>query len=589
MHLNAEQQQAVEEDGHCLVVACPGSGKTSVITQKISALISRYPASRICAVTFTRDAAAELKRRVASLVGDAVANRRCRIGTFHSLAIKQLRASGQIGKVISPAEQRAYLFRAMNHVDPQMTYEQAAAIIEKAKTTFSDCEEKESALYQTYAEMLSRNKVEDLYDVLRRSVQLMQSGDLPPLPVEYMLVDEFQDTDHIQLAWVMCHVKSGAFVTAVGDDDQSIYGWRGALGYPGMADFAARAPAKIINLSTNYRCRKEILDVADLLISKNEARVPKALFANRSVGGRVVTERYGSRENEAEAVITEALKQATPLKDPNGLFSYSVEGGVWAVLSRNRFLLDGVELALQEAGLTYFRSAGESMWSRQPFVSMLALMRSVQSGDTDGVDLALNHGISFKVGKAIAKATLDELHKALGSDFSQILDGGEMPYDQLDSEAASVVKTFVACAKGWRNNVRNGRYATTCRGIASWFAKFEDGEDRKELVTKMGEIAAKLSGTLIRRANTLTMQMPDNEQATPRGVHLYTMHGAKGLEFNNVWIVGADTETIPSPKSVDYAEERRLMYVAMTRAKDNLYLSSAISSKPSPFLADAGL
>ena len=229
------------------------------------------------------------------------------------------------------------------------------------------------------------------------------------------------------------------------------------------------------------------------------------------------------------------------------------------------------------------------MWSRQPFVSMLALMRSVQSGDTDGVDLALNHGISFKVGKAIAKATLDELHKALGSDFSQILDGGEMPYDQLDSEAASVVKTFVACAKGWRNNVRNGRYATTCRGIASWFAKFEDGEDRKELVTKMGEIAAKLSGTLIRRANTLTMQMPDNEQATPRGVHLYTMHGAKGLEFNNVWIVGADTETIPSPKSVDYAEERRLMYVAMTRAKDNLYLSSAISSKPSPFLADAGL
>ena len=166
MQLNPSQQRVVDTDGHCRVVACPGSGKTRVITTKIGALLKRHPNTRICAVTFTRDAAAELQHRIIKEIGEANFKRSCRIGTFHSLAIRQLRLHNRLGKVAKPSEQVAYLKRAIALVDPSMSYEDATRIIETAKTSLVECPEWNSDLYRAYAEMLSRNKVEDLYDVI---------------------------------------------------------------------------------------------------------------------------------------------------------------------------------------------------------------------------------------------------------------------------------------------------------------------------------------------------------------------------------------------------------------------------------------
>jgi len=589
MQLNAEQQQVVDHDGHSLVVACPGSGKTRVIISKIGALLARRPGSRICAVTFTRDASAELKRRAVTEIGATTFQKYCRVGTFHSLAIKQLRGSNLLGKVASPGEQRAYLKRALALSSPYITLEIATQMIENAKTTFGDCPDKLTPLYEAYRELLERNKVEDLYDVLRRSVELMRSGTLPPMPVHYMLVDEFQDTDHVQLAWVMEHVKQGTMITVVGDDDQSIYSWRGALGYAGMQDFITQTSGTSITLGVNYRCHEEILSAADRLISKNDARVEKRLFAARGKGGRIVSMRYSLRQDEADAAAETIAKHAVPAtKAVSSLQQLTVPPGSWAVLSRNRFLLDFTEEALMVAGIKYRRSASESIWNRPPFVFMLSLFKSIQIGANDGIDQALNHALSIRVGQMAAHTAIKELHSQLGSDFYHILDGAWINLDKLTPEAADVIKGFSKRATGWRNLARDGKFPMVIRGVADWFASFEEKDDKKAFICSIGEVACKVRGTLSQRANALSMPVSSDDDDEPDGVQLITMHSSKGLEFQNVWIVGCDTDTIPSPKSDNYPEERRLMYVAMTRAKDNLYLSSIISAEPSPFVLDAG-
>lgn len=589
MLLNADQQAAVGHDGHSLVVACPGSGKTRVITIKIGAILKRHPRSRVCAVTFTRDASEELRRRVVSEVGADVFSKRCMVGTFHSLAIKQLRSHNAIGKIISPAEQRAYLKRAMALAAPEMDFEGASQLIEMAKTSFGDHEAKNSPLYEAYCTLLSRNKVEDLYDVLRRSVQLMRSGEVRPINVQFMLVDEFQDTDHVQLAWVMEHVRAGTNVTVVGDDDQSIYGWRGALGYGGMQDFASQTEAKHITLAVNYRCHSEILSAADALISLNDARVPKRLYASRGQGGKVRSLRYADRAAEAEALAQTIQAVAIPIEGPcSALQTLTVPYGDWGVLCRNRFILDLVEEALMGAGIKYRRSASESVWNRPPFVFILSLLRSIQTGATDGIDHALSHALTIRAGHMVAHNTINALHNELGSGFVHLLDATHVAYDDYDSRAAEVVRAFSKRAAGWRQKCHEGKYSMVVRGVTDWFASFEEKEDRRRFITSVGELACKLKGTLVMRANALAARPEKNPDDEPDGVALFTMHSSKGLEFNNVWIIGCDVDTIPSPKSDNYAEERRLMYVAMTRAKDNLYLSSIITAEPSPFVIDSG-
>lgn len=589
MQLNPEQRQVVDTDGHCRVVACPGSGKTRVITTKIGALLSRHPGCRICAVTFTRDAANELQKRIIKEVGEVVFKKSCRIGTFHSLTIRQLRGAGKLGKVAKPSEQTVYLKRAIALAAPMTSYEDASRLIEMVKTSLTEIPEMHAPVYVAYAELLKRNQVEDLYDVVRKAVQLMQSGELAPYPDQFMLVDEFQDTDHIQMLWVLLHAAKGTNVTVVGDDDQSIYGWRGALGYPGMQEFVQKTSAKEITLGINYRCREEILSAADRLITCNDARVPKRLFASRGKGGKIASLRFASRDDEADQIASTIRQVSIPINDNKSyVFDRTVQSGSWAVLSRNKRLLDRVETSLQIAGVRYRRSAGESLWSRPPFVHMLGLLASIQSGNRDGIDHALHHALSRRIGVGAAHSVMEKIHAQFPDKMHRLLDGGYVDDSNLLAEEATIVRGFCQRASAWRQMARDGRFQIVIRGVADWFSSYEDGDDDKKFVLSMGETICKLKGSLSQRANALSMASKENADEED-GVCLYTMHSSKGLEFDNVWIVGTEVTTIPSPKTLDFEEERRLMYVAMTRAKDNLFLSSILPDEPSPFVIDAGL
>lgn len=582
IQLNPEQQEVVDHDGHSLVVACPGSGKTRVIVVKIGHILSRNPKSRVCAVTFTRDAANELKKRLVDDIGSEIVNKRTRVGTFHSLAIRQLRAYGQIGKVASPAEQQIFVQRALASCEADITYEEAVQTIETVKSSRGPVPEEDSPLYQTYAALLKRAQVEDLYDVLKKSLTLMQQGVVPPYPVEYMLVDEFQDTDEIQLAWVLEHVKAGTRVTVVGDDDQSVYSFRRALGYQGMDRFRTATGATLIALGTNYRCRSEILSAAETLICHNQERIEKTLRAARGEGGKVSSQRYSSRTQEAEALIEAIQPSLIPLQN-DSWFTYTVPAGQWAILARNRRTLDIVEEALHARRIRYVRPPSESIWTRPPFVFFISMLRSVQSGAADGIDQTLHFS-------GFTQEHLEIVHDALRGELWRLLEGESIQkLAGLPDDISKTLQSFSTCASGWRSQARQGNYKLAILGVAEWFADRIRKPDEKELFQSLSESVCRLNGSLAQRVNTLTLPSNGNgDEEGPSGVSLMTMHGSKGLEFDNVWIIAAEDGVIPSPKNPVYDEERRLMYVGMTRAKNVLFMSSRVTEQPSPFVLESG-
>lgn len=582
MQLNADQQAAVDCDGHCLVVACPGSGKTRVIVIKIAALLRKHEKSRVCAVTFTRDAAQELKHRLLQDIDSETVNRRTRVGTFHSLAIRQLRHHNAVGKVATPAEQLLFVQRAMAATAWEGSFEEAAQLIELVKASTSTVIEQDSDLYQAYARMLQRSSVADLYDVLQQSVRLMQSGEVSPYPVEYMLVDEFQDTDEVQLAWVMEHVKAGTRVTVVGDDDQSVYSFRRALGYDGMERFRASTDATRITLATNYRSRSEILDAASVLISHNTERIDKALNAARGTGGSVSSLQQPTRDHEAEAIVKHVWSDVEPLRGDQW-FQYTVPAGRWAVIARNRRTLDCIQEALHTRRIRYLRPPSESIWTRTPYVQFVGLMQSVQTGDSAGVEQALSFA-------GIEHDQIEVITESTGGKLFRLLDGEIPSCQELPADATKKMKDFCSQAKGWRTQVTRGNYDLAITGIACWIGERISSPDDRELFERLSSNVKKLSGSLAQRANALSTPRPSGDSDEEKnGVALMTMHGSKGLEFDNVWIIAAEDGVIPSPKNTVYDEERRLMYVGMTRAKDQLYLSSRVTALPSPFVIEAGL
>lgn len=602
--LNTQQQQVVDSDRPNLVVACPGSGKTSVITAKIEALLQRHPACRIVAVTFTREAAGELESRASARLGVDVLSARCRFGTFHSLAIRMLRLNNRVGRVLTPSEQYGYVRRAAAAVPDGMTIEQARELIERHKSRLTpidtdgldDLEDeerdlllKEIAVGEQYDRLLARHNAKDLYDVMRDSVQMMQAGTIRPFPADFMLVDEFQDTDAVQLEWVLCHARAGTKVTVVGDDDQSVYGWRGGLGYPGMKCFQLATDADLITLGTNYRCRSEILSMADRLIQMNRDRIAKPLAAARGPGGRVLYENFVDRIVEAQAVVEAILEDTVPHPNPGTMLQrLTVPDGSWAILARSRQLLNEVEEMLQMAGIRYYRPPRESFWCRPPQSVLLHALEAIESSRAQALDHVLNHLFSVRFGRKRGAGLIESIHAGLSPSLRELGSGTSLALDALDAEELELLNSFSDFLMAWRRQLASGRHGLVIRAVGEWFKGVEPGESVEAAIDGAVRTLEKLRGTLLERCQAIHNAVRDSERK-PEGVQLQTMHGSKGLEFNKVWVVGVNDDVIPARKSYDQDEERRLLYVAMTRAKDWLCLTSTgPKRKASRFLFEAG-
>lgn len=581
--LNPQQQLVVDTQGHLCVVAGPGAGKTSTTVQKIAAILRASDAHRVAAVSFTRDSALELKDRATKAVGESVS--RCLIGTFHSLCSKQLKVSKQNKKLLLPAEQTHYQLRAFEQVAPaDVDFEEVRCAIEHIKSTiaYRDIPPHVSEIYNLYQQMLQRNDVMDMQDLIRNTVLGLHDGTVRPLPVTHLLIDEFQDSDEVQLEWVLAHAKAGATITVVGDDDQSIYGWRHALGYRGMQKMVDSLSATTVILDTNYRSFKEILDPANLLIAYNKERVQKVIRPARGEGGSVSYVRLPDRGAEAKA-IAERIEN-----DPNlyfdGTWKRPKDG--WSVLARNNHLLRFVEAELSSRNIACRMSGSKkSIWEEPPLLQYQSILRSICECTFVGVDQCLHM-------LGVNDPQIASIHEQAGDPGALFAANKAFNVPGLDKAIKKEVDRLLNALPGWRTQLKAGRVNLVLDAVASFIRDNLPDKKKQEVYLGYGinTLRESLRGPLLDRLRVVTKRQEDEQSAD--AVVLMSIHGSKGLEWTNVWVMGLEDSVLPSghiDEHSTYDEERRLFYVAMTRAKNHLYVSSTIANPESFFVKESGL
>ena len=565
--LDEDQAKAATAPGHCLVSAGPGSGKTRLLAARGGRLLNEDD-HRIAAVTFTRDAARELRERIRA-AGPPGSGKRVLAGTFHSLALRQLKEANQGPRRIASGSERRNLIRdAIKESGLSgLSLEEAEAQIDALKADPApppdETESMPGRLHAAYAKALRRAGMMDFADLLRTVLNGMKQGSLPPLPVAHILVDEGQDMDLVQYEWLQFHWRAGVLVTYVGDDDQSIYGWRQALGGTGFRSSKEATDAQGVDRGTNYRCRPDILRPAIRLIEHSPDRLQKSLRSQRPEGGQVQVVDGGTRAAEAHKAAETIPFYGEPHQ--------------WAVLARTKRLLDSVELALMAEGIPVKRPGGASFWETIGPATLLSLLRSMTDDHPAGVVSALR----FAGGRPPPSvehpgSATEALHQATAG-------GSEDSETKIAQDLADRFPEWRALVTG-----KQGRAALAIRAAARWLAKHADS--RAETIESAGGVLAKLQGTLLQRlAFVGKSNESSGEENVEPAVILTTLHGSKGLEWDYVWLFGFEEGLLPHDESpVD--EERRLAYVGMTRAREGLFISfSPHEGSPSRFLGEAGL
>lgn len=604
MSLNPDQKKAVFCDNHCLVVACPGSGKTKLLVSRIAHILNTHDDPRIIATTYTRDAAKELKERVTKEIvsehgkerGELLA-KRVHASTFHSLAFSHLRKHDFDIRIAKESETRDFLNRAVAHTGLDVSLEEAARLLQSCKTKphYEPLNDLAGRIYTSYQEICKQNHVMDFYDVMLLSLEMVRSGALPILSPTHLMVDEFQDSDEIQYQYMMAYHSTGSVnITAVGDDDQCIYSFRESLGVDGMNRFEAEANATRITLGINYRCHREILTSADRLINHNIKRLDKQLHAHKGKGGAVEVSRYPNTNDEAMAVtleIEKISKNNPPHPDdlPADPFqSAHIKEKEWAILARTNLQLDNLDITLRAAGIPY-RKTGKSVWEKPPVSFFVTMLQSLLTDKRGGIDNLLHWA-------GVPAVVLAEFHKLLKQDYSNIFKPEFVKTlevsKNIDDPSYEILEDFIQRAPGWAKEASKSssddRVNNAIHGLSSWMLTHAKRwhKDKIELASITLQL---MKGPLGTRLERVTKKYDPKSE---RCVMLYTMHSSKGLEFDNVWIIGAEENIIPSPGTGGLTEaiieeERRLMYVAMTRARNRLYVSSTTANDPSRFIAEA--
>ena len=628
MTLSSKQRQVVDCLDHCLVVACPGSGKTRVLVHKVAHILKVDPGARIIIVTFTAESAMEIRKRVIELVGQEFA-RKIASGTFHSIALNQLKQHGFKGTIIGDGQMRQYVERAVAECRLfGMEFDEASAVIEMAKTTpdYEPANDNHGRLFHAYSRLLEQNNVIDFADMLSRTVRGMREGEIQPKSCTYLMIDEAQDIDGMQYAWAVEHIidrvdRKGSLFTVVGDDDQSIYRFRRALGYAGMMRFRDEFSAKVITLDTNYRCRSEILSSASKVILNNASRVDKSLEAARGKGGVTKATLFATPASEAAAVVDKIkdMSSANPVRAPikykrmnkdntatDEWYTYTVgiQKDEWAILARNNYNLRVLAADLKAQGIPYFFN-GTDLWSDRPVCLAVSLLHSLITRKKVGFDIALYFA-------GIGESVLDELHNEFGEDFTDLL-SGKVDISKYGRGTEETLKKFLEQLPKWDKALakqKDHRVNNAIRGAFDWFknnlnTNRDDSDNGKKKnsynieyrkLNDSCEIMCNMKGSLIDRIKMVTSKPePPKKESTTDGfehgaVYLGTLHSSKGLEFDNVWMLSMSEGVIPDLKDLTpetHEEERRLFYVGMTRAKNNLFISAV--ENQSSFIVETGI
>lgn len=546
-------------------------------------LLTENTAARLVAVTFTKEAAKSLSDSIKDHFPEGAA--RVTAGTFHSLCKQQIEQGKRRVTLLKDGQRMRMLIESMRAVAGKdaCTLDELTEAIDAFQSNVDAGlppvgQNSRADIFRRYEQLKAHHGVLDYADLIRNAVRGMRDGTIAPLRVGYMLVDEFQDTDKLQMAWVMEHVNHGAQVTIVGDDDQSIYGWRGGLGYGGMMAFKDLTKAAQINLDRTYRCAVDILKPAARLIVHNRARVDKQLATANTSQGFIAVRSFQDRESEVDGCIDAIARSGV--------------AEAWGVLARTNAQLDRLEASIV-GEFTFKRSGGSSFWELKGPSLLLEVVGSLASGKMLGVEAMLVAvGISPNYMDRIRTSMRTEGTGALGRFISHRLPA-KGPVD--DRTLALLARDMVG---EWHGLVTSGDpddIAPALNGVAHFLSKHtvvrgQSEEARKHnhaMLAMAARSLGQMQGSIAMRLNAVR-RAADQRKQDGGGARLMTLHGAKGLEFDRVWILGCEQGVLPSSQS-DMEEERRLMYVGMTRAKTHLTLSYALDREPSQFLSEAGL
>ena len=531
---NPEQKSCIKEPGHLAILAGPGSGKTATIIGKTQNILTHSPDARIGMVTFTNKAAAEMEERLTHLLGPSKASK-ITVGTFHRLAIDQIKQSKPGLRVTNAGVKRIFLKRAMDATGELNDIAAISSEVERFQNGFiGKLSESARVVWEKYLELSEGEKQVDLGSVCSYASEKMKSGDLPPYSFTHLVVDEFQDVDVNQLRWVLLHAQAGCTIIVVGDDDQSIYAFRGALGYKAYSLLIKQLKPKIIKLTRNYRCAKTILSHANHLIECNQERLSKELMAESKLPGVLNYHRF----NDEEELGMELARRIGESQ------------GDWGILARTNGPLEAIADDLSSFGINTEMSSKNNFWDDEYAIVFIDSLRYVLSSGRHRKYLT---NTLYMCGWTEADIGAFLKHQ------EQIKTGILVSL----SNAALALKD--GNAKGAIQAVYTGLSQNSNRGVI----------DQERAFKVWGQITDMILKSRLSLADFIKSLSIKGEGDKERSrVNLMTFHGSKGLEFDNVWIVGLNEELMPNARLMNsLEEERRLMFVAMTRAKSQLHLS----------------
>ncbi|HMH57161.1 MAG TPA: UvrD-helicase domain-containing protein [Gemmatimonadales bacterium] len=608
--LNPAQREAVEHvEGPLLVLAGAGSGKTRVLTMRIAALIDRHgvPPDRIFAVTFTNKAAGEMKQRIGQLLERDPSG--LWIGTFHSLAARLLRREAELlgfsrRFTIYDEDDRLSLIRRLmeqqGHSTKLFAPRAVQSVISAAKNRmvppselatggFDRLAQVAAEVYSALGPALKGANAMDFDDLLLHPLTLFREHPdrlrAYQSRFNFILVDEFQDTNRAQYELVRLLGAHGN-VCAVGDDDQSIYGWRGA-DVRNMQDFLKDFPgAKLIRLEENYRSTQVVLDAANGVIAENSGRIGKTLTTRRRGGESVTLVAAADERDEAEWVVRELQKRSAAAD-----WQYREMAVLYRTNSQSRAL----EEAFRRAGVPYRLIGAISFYERREVKDLLAYLRLVANPADDeaflravGVprrglgetSLALLGQVASKWGKPLLETAsiadrISDLRPNVREafrNFASLIEGAAKreqipPADLLEQIISAINYEAVLLAEGPEGADRWENVRELVASAANW---------SEEVPPEEGETTTPLERFL---ADAALLSSADTVVGQEEGVTLMTLHTAKGLEWPVVVLTGMENGLFPLARAEEQAdgleEERRLCYVGLTRAKDKLYLTWA--------------
>ncbi len=624
--LNPPQREAIRYlDGPLLVLAGAGSGKTRVITQKIAYLINDcgFNPCNIAAITFTNKAAREMQERVASLLKEKPAG--LTISTFHSLGVRILREEAKVlgykpqfsifdstdcyGIIsdLSGSADKATIRRLQSLIS---NWKNALVSPDMAmKDSQNDTEKLAAQAFASYAATLKAYQAVDFDDLISLPVELFRTHpqvlDKWQNRLRYLLVDEYQDTNACQYQLLKQLAGPRAAFTAVGDDDQAIYGWRGAdienlrglpRDYPNL---------KLIKLEQNYRSTVRILKAANTLIAHNEKLFDKKLWSDLGAGDPISVTVCKDNEKEAEQVV---------MKLQAHRFEHRTKFSDYAILYRGNFQARALEQHLRDQKVPYLLSGGQSFFDKAEIKDITSYLRLLANSDDDPAFIRAvttpKRGVGGTTLEALGKyagerhlslfaAAFEEgfAHRVQPRQLAPLLEFcqfiNRFEYRAAREPAGQVIDDLLAAIgyEAWLYGEEERRAAQT---------RWENVLELKNWLTQKSEEDGKTLLEMIQMIALINMLDKQDDGSQPDAVQLSTLHASKGLEFKHVFLIGVEEGVLPHRESLDPAkleEERRLMYVGITRAQRSLHISYSerrkqgkelIPCEPSRFIAEMG-